>query len=263
MKNTIFSVVALFSLTGVAFAEAEMPAAGPVLSGEAELAITQDANDNCGGAMGLDLGINASGLASVDLDFSATDGNAVTLDNWTVGTDVGGIGIAVGDDNGVFVGAEGEHTLAAPAMTESVKVSVGDAQVAVGLSDWNTDITDISNIQGSYAFNMDAFSLTASGDYNLDTENTVVGGSVAGYAAGNASLGGTVTYDMDAEMFAFEGVANVMGITAYANGDQDDTLQNIGGDYTYMLGGAELTGGANYNMDSEEFTPSVTVGFSF
>ena len=47
------------------------------------------------------------------------------------------------------------------------------------------------------------------------------------------------------------------------NGDDTDTLQNVGGEYTYMLGGAELEGAVNYNMDSEEFTPSVTVGFSF
>ena len=77
------------------------------------------------------------------------------------------------------------------------------------------------------------------------------------------SLGGAATYDMDAEKFAYEGTLGLAGITGYMNGDQDDALQNIGGDYTYMLGGAELNGGVNYNMDSEEFTPQVTVGFSF
>ena len=77
------------------------------MSGEVELKFTQNATtDKWGGAMGLDLGIDASGLASIDLDLSAQDGGAVTLDNWTVGTDVNGIGVAVGDDNGVFVGAE-------------------------------------------------------------------------------------------------------------------------------------------------------------
>jgi len=265
MKNLFLSTVMVFSMAGVAFAETEnVTIPGPVVSGEVSLDFTQDANDDWGGAMGLDLGVNAAGLATVDLDFSATDGNAVTLDNWTVGTEVGGIGLAMGDDNGVFVGAEGEQTLAAPAMTESVKVTVGDAAVAVGFTDWTTDITDISNIQGAYTISdVAGLDVTASGDYNLDSENIVLGASAGGLNVGMASLGGTVTYDVDGEKFAFEGVANVMGITAYANGDQDDAFQNVGGEYTYMLGGAELTAGGVYNMDSEELTPSVGVSFSF
>ena len=257
----VFTILAATLFSSAAFAEA--PAMGPVLSGEVELKFTQDANDDGGGAMGLDLGIDAVGLANVDLDMSATDGNAVKLDNWTVGTSVNSIGIAVGDDNGVMPDAEGNHTLAAPAMTESVKVTAGSANVALGFTDWSSDITDLSNIQGSYDIDAGIAQVTAGLDYNLDSENTVLGAGVSGFAMGSASLGGAATYEMDAEKFAYEGTVGLAGITGYMNGDQDDALQNIGGDYTYMLGGAELNGGVNYNMDSEEFTPQVTVGFSF
>ena len=263
----VFTILAATMFAGAAYAEAENAVVpGPVLSGEVELTFTQDTTtDNWGGAMGLDLGVDAAGLATVDLDFSATDGNAVTLDNWTVGTDINGIGVAMGDDNGVFAGAEGEHTLAAPAMTESVKVTVGDAAVAVGFTDWTTDVTDISNIQGSYTVGNVAglANVTASGDYNLDSENIVVGAEVGGVTVGEVVLGGALTYDTDAEMIAFEGVANVMGITAYANGDQDDAFQNVGGEYTMNLGGAELTAGANYDLNVEELTPTVGLSFSF
>ena len=257
----VFSILAATMFAGAAWAEA--PAMSPVLSGEVELKFTQDANDDWGGAMGLDLGIDAAGLANVDLDFSATDSNAVKLDNWTVGTTVNSIGIAIGDDNGVMPDAEGNHTLAAPAMTESVKVTAGAANVAVGFTDWSSDITDLSNIQGSYDIDAGVAQITAGLDYNLDSENTVFGAGVGGLGVGEAALGGAMTYDMDAEKFAFEGTADFMGLTAYMNGDQDDALQNIGGEYTYMLGGAEIDGGVNYNMDSEEFTPTVSVGFSF
>jgi hypothetical protein len=257
----VFSILAATMFAGAAWAEA--PAMSPVLSGEVELKFTQDANDDWGGAMGLDLGIDAAGLANVDLDFSATDSNAVKLDNWTVGTTVNSIGIAIGDDNGVMPDAEGNHTLAAPAMTESVKVTAGAANVAVGFTDWSSDITDLSNIQGSYDIDAGVAKVTAGLDYNLDSENTVLGAGVGGLGVGEAALGGAMTYDMDAEKFAFEGTADFMGLTAYMNGDQDDALQNVGGDYTYMLGGAEINGGVNYNMDSEEFTPTVSVGFSF
>jgi len=253
----------VFSMAGVAFAETEnVTVPGPVISGEVSLDFAETTNDNYGGTMGLDLGVDVTGLATVDLDFSATDGNAVTLDNWTVGTEVGGVGVAMGDDNGVFVGAEGEQTLAAPAMTESVKVTVGDAQVAVGFTDWTSDITDVSNVQGAYTVNQGAFAITASGDYNLDTENTVLGGSV-GTTMNDVALTGVVTYDVDSELFAFEGVANVMGITAYANGDQDDAFQNVGGEYTYNIGGAALTAGANYNVDTEDFAPTAGISFAF
>jgi hypothetical protein len=257
----VFSILAATMFAGTAWAEA--PAMSPVLSGEVELKFTQDANDDWGGAMGLDLGIDAVGLANVDLDFSATDSNAVKLDNWTVGTTVNSIGVAFGDDNGVMPDAEGNHTLAAPAMTESLKVTAGAANVAVGFTDWSSDITDLSNIQGSYDIDAGVAKVTAGLDYNLDSENTVLGAGVSDFALGSAALGGAMTYDTDAEKFAFEGTAGIMGLTAYINGDQDDTLQNIGGDYTYMLGGAEINGGVNYNMDSEEFTPTVSVGFSF
>jgi hypothetical protein len=264
MKNTIFSVVAVFSMAGAAFAETENATVpSPVLSGEVSLDFAETANDKWGGTMGLDLGVDAAGLASVDLDFSATDGNAVTLDNWTVGTEVGGVGLAMGDDNGVMPGAEGEQTLAAPAMTESVAVTVGDASVAVGFTDWTADITDVSNIQGAYTINLAPISVVAAGDYNMDTENMVVGAGLEGITLGEAAISGAVTYDVDAEMFAFEGVANVMGATAYVNGDQDDTLQNVGGSYEYAIGGATLSAGANYNIDTEDFAPTAGISFSF
>ena len=261
----VFTILAATMFAGAAVADTENPVVPtPVLSGEVSLDFAETANDKWGGTMGLDLGIDAAGLATVDLDFSAVDGGAVTLDNWTVGTTVGGVGVAMGDDNGVFVGAEGEQTIAAPAMTESVKVTVGDAAVAVGFTDWTADITDVSNIQGAYTISdVAGMAITASGDYNLDSENIVVGAAASGLELGVASLGGTVTYDTDAELFAFEGIANVMGITAYANGDQDDAFQNVGGEYTYNLGGAALTAGANYNIDTEDFAPTAGISFSF
>jgi len=257
------TAVAAMAISTAAFAEDAATVPTPVLSGEVSLDFAETANDKWGGTMGLDLGIDAAGLATVDLDFSATDGNAVTLDNWTVGTTVSGVGVAMGDDNGVFVGAEGEQTLAAPAMTESVKVTVGDAAVAVGFTDWTADITDVSNIQGAYTVgDVAGFAVTASGDYNLNTENTVLGASVGRDIQG-VGLTGVVTYDVDGELFAYEGIANVMGITAYANGDQDDAFQNVGGEYTYNIGGAALTAGANYNVDTEDFAPTAGISFAF
>jgi len=263
----LLSVFAATMLVGTtAFADSENVAVPtPVLSGEVELTFSEQASGDWGGELGLDLGLSAGTLGTVDLGFIANDTDQIELDTWTVGTAIGSLGVALGNDNGVFVGAEGEQTLAAPAMTESIKVTVGDAAVAVGFTDWTADVTDISNIQGAYTMGNVAglANITLAGDYNMDSENFVLGATAGGIEIAGVGLSKTVTYDVDAERLGFEGVASVMGVTAYLNGDTDDTFQNIGGEYTYNIGGAELTAGANYNIDAEDFAPTAGISFSF
>jgi len=245
----------------MAFASTAM---AQTVSGEVSLDVAENASGDYAVTTGFELGVNAEGLATVDLDFSATDGGAVTLDNWTVGTTVGAVGIAIGDDNGLFPEAEGEQTLTFPAMTESVMLSYGAAAVAVGFTDWSADVTDISNVQGSYTMDVAGLAVTAAADYNLNTENTVLGAGVSGLELGGiATLGGVVTYDMDAELFGYEAVADAYGVTAYLNGDSNDALQNVGGEYVYMLGGAELSAGVNYDINAEEFAPTAGISFAF
>src|SRR6056300_1024894 len=156
IMRKVLTILAATMFAGAAFAE-DTTVSTPVLSGEVSLDFAETANDKWGGTMGLDLGVDAAGLATVDLDFSAVDGGAVTLDNWTVGTEVAGIGIAMGDDNGVMPGAEGEQAL------------------AVGFTDWTADITDVSNVQGAYTMGVAGLDVTAAADYNLNTENFVLG----------------------------------------------------------------------------------------
>jgi len=262
MRNILLTTSALVVLGTAALAEA--PMMGTAIGGEVSLDFAETAAGDWGGTLGLDLDVVATGLAAVELGFEAESGGALTLDTWTVGTTVGGaLGIAVGNDNGVFVEAEGEQTLAAPAMTESVQVTVGDAAVAVGFTDWTTDLTDVSNIQGSYTLGLSFAEVTAAVDYNMNTENTLIGAEIALGNLGVAEVGKTITYDVDAESFGYEVVADAMGITAYLNGDDDEMLQNVGGEYSYDIGGAEITAGASYNIDAEEFTPALGIAFKF
>jgi hypothetical protein len=268
MRNVFITTVAAMAISTAAFAEDTVTkvtpmVAAPVLSGEVSLDFAETANDKFGGTMNLDLGVDMGGLATIDLDFEATDGNAITLDTWAVGTTVAGVGVAVGDDLGVMPGAEGEQTLAAPAMAEAVQVTVGDAVVAVGLTDWTADITDVSNIQGAYTMDVAGLDVTAAADYNLDSENTVLGAGVGGLDLGLATVGGAMTYDVDAETFGYEGVAAAYGVTAYLNGDDTDMLQNIGGEYAVDVAGATFTAGANYNIDTEDFAPTAGISFNF
>jgi hypothetical protein len=266
MKSVLAIIAAgLVATSTSAFAESTpvAPAAGTTIGGEVSLDFSEQTSGDWGGTMGVDLDVD-SVAGGVALDFSATDGGNLTLDNWTVGTTVGALGVAIGDDNGVMPGAEGEQTLAAPAMTESVQVTAGAATVALGFTDWTADITDISNIQGAYTLGTAVTDVTLSGDMNLDTDNVVLGAEIAGIDMGIASIGGAATYDMDAEIFGFETVAKTGSIVSYLNGDQDDPLQNIGAEYTYnMSAGVDFTAGTNYNFDSEDFTPTVGLSFNF
>ena len=264
MRNLLITTAIASTFAGVAFAEDTAAYAGPTLSGEVSLDFAETAAGDYGGSMGLELNVDAMGMGDVALGFAATEGNALTLDTWTVGTPLpGGIDIAMGNDNGAWVGAEGEQTLAAPGMNTGVQVGVAGATVALGFTDWTADLTDLENIQGSYTVDMGGLDVTAAADYNFDSEDFAVGAEVAGLDVGVAELGGALTYDGGTEAIGYEVVADAFGATAFVNGDDSDMLQNVGGEYAYGLGGATVTAGATYNFDAEEVTPTVGVSFAF
>ena len=262
MRNVFITTVAALAMTASAALSED---ATPVLTGEVALDFAETAAGDMAGTMGIDLGINAAGLATVDLDFAIDEDGNGSLDDWTVGTTVGTVGVAFGTDNGLMPEAfdEDHATLAAPAMTESLALSMGSAAVALGFTDWNTDITDISNVQGAYTLGVAGLDITAAADYNLDTENTVLGAGISGLDLGIAAIGTAMTYDVDAESFGFENVVTRGGLTAYLNGDDTDLLQNIGGEYTMDVAGATFAAGANYNVDAEDLTPTASLSFNF
>lgn len=263
MKNTILTVVATLTMATAAYADQTVIAATPLISGKVSLDFAETANNNYGGTMGVDLDINAGSLATVALGFSAVDGGSVTLNNWTVGTEINGLGLAFGDDNGVMPGAEGEQTLASVAMTESLQVTAGAVSVAVGFTDWTTDISDVSNVQGAYTLGTALANLTVAADYNIDSKNTVLGAGIGGVDVGKLSLNGAVSYDVDAEVFGFETWTTIGGTTVYFNGDDTEVFQNIGGSYEVNVAGATLSAGANYDLVAKDIATTVGLSFNF
>jgi hypothetical protein len=91
----------------------------------------------------------------------------------------------------------------------------------------------------------------------------MLGGRADGVEIANVMLGSTLTYSSADEQVAYEIDGAMMGVTAYLNGDDTDALQNVGASYGRTVAGLDLGTELNYNLDSEEFTPSVTVGFAF
>ena len=270
MRTLALTLVAALAATS-AFAEETVTKTqtpvGPVITGAVNLDFAETAAGKTAGTMGIELDVDAGSLATVDLDFKATDGNALTLDTWTVATTVGAFGVAVGDDNGLMptttADAAADGTLTVPAMTESVQVTMGAASVAVGLSDYTTDVTEVSNLQGAYTVDAGIVDVTASADYNRTTENTVIGAEVGGLDLGMMTAGGALTYDTDAADWAFEGSVATGGLSAYINGTDDNRLQHIGGEYVLNYAGAELSAGVDYDTDAEDWTPQAGLSFNF
>ena len=258
MRNVFILAAAAAMAATVANADTVNPA-GAMLTGSMEVEVNSDKE----ATLTLGAGLSAGDLAFGSFNVESVDGGSFELDQWQIGADVAGATVSFGDQDGVFVEGENGATLAAPVMAESLKVSVGDAQVAVGLTDWNADITDVSNVQGAYTVGAGFVSVTASGDYNLDSEEYMLGGRADGVEVANIMLGSTLTYSSANEQVAYEVDGSMMGLTAYLNGDDTDALQNIGASYGRTVSGLDLGTELNYNLDSEEFTPSVTVGFSF
>ena len=269
MRILAIAMVAAMAATS-AVAEETVAVATPTapgLTGAINLDFAETTAGKTAGTMGVELDFDAGDVATVDLDFKATDGNALTLDTWTVGTTIGAVGLAFGDDNGLLpetgANASADGTLAKPAMTESLALSFGGASVAVGLTDWTTDVSEVSNLQGAYTVDAGIADVTASADYNRTSENTVLGAEVAGLDLGLATAGGALTYDTDAEDWAFEGSVAVDGLSAYVNGTDDNRLQHIGGEYVLNYAGAELSAGVDYDTDAKDWTPTAGLSFNF
>ena len=269
MRTFVLAMVAAMATTS-ALAEETVAVAtptAPVLTGAINLDFAETTAGKTAGTMGVELDFDAGDVATVDLDFKATDGNALTLDTWTVGTTIGAVGLAFGDDNGLLpetgANASADGTLAKPAMTESLALSFGNASVAVGLTDWTTDVTEVSNLQGAYTVDAGIVDVTASADYNRTSENTVLGAEVAGLDLGMVTAGGMATYDTDAEDWAFEGSVATGGLEAYINGSDDNRLQHVGGEYVMNYAGAELSAGVDYDTDAKDWKPTAGLSFNF
>ena len=255
MRNVF--ILAAAAVMAASVASSETPA-GPV-TGSMELEINKDAETT----LTLGAGLNAGDLAFGSFNVESVGGGNFALDQWQIGTTVGPVTVSLGDQDGVFVEGTDYTTLEEPAMAESLQVSVGDAHVALGFTDLAADATDISNVQGAYTLNMSALSFTAAGDYNLDSEDWLAGGRVSGLEVAGVALGAATTYGSANETFAFEVDGTVMGITAYVNGDQNDALQNVGAGYGRNIAGLDFTADVNYNIDTEELTPTASVSFNF
>lgn len=257
MKKLFLTTVAVVAFAGTAYAAD--------VSGEVTVDVAKDAG-NYVATPSVDLSFGAKGdaatmFAGVDV---TVDSGVLALDGWHIGTKFGATSVSFGDQGDLFSfgGLEvvGGDTLADVADDhESVIVKSGNIGVLVGFTDITADVGDIENVQLAYAGEVGAVKYNTTVDYNLDTEDFVVGAAAkTEISAVNAGL--AVTY---ADAFAYEVTAGYKMATVYVNGDEDDALQNVGFGLAHTFNGANLYAEVGYNVDTEEATPAFGVSFAF
>ena len=261
MNKLLTTTAVMVLLAGTAHAE--------LVSGSIETVIAENGTtDKYGATTSFDLDVNApDGIVTGGLSFKTNATDQVVLDEWNVGTTVGATALSFGKQGNIWIDTESSAvngTLEEPTMaTESLQVSAMGATVALGFDAIGTDVTDLENIQIGYGFGASILSVATVADYNVDSKEWVFAGraDTAGVLEG-VRLGGALSYGTVSEIVNYEADATVLGITGYLNGDENDLTQNAGA--AYIVGEAlTVEGAVNYNFDSEEIAPSVTLSFNF
>ena len=262
MRNAFITIVAALFVAGTANA-AE-------LGGSVGVEVTENAAGNYVAETTLGFGATAdtdAGLAFGGFTFESVDSGNLTVDEWQVGIALPAATLTFGDQGDIFVGNDfeivGGDTLANPASShESLIVEAGAATVLVGFTDITTDIGDVENVQASYTVAAGQIGVTAVGDYNIDSENWIVGAK-ADAKLGEFAVGGIVTYADATEAVGYEASAGYSFVTAFVNGDDADALQNVGAGVAYDVNGLNLYAEGTYNIDTEANSVGAGVSFSF
>lgn len=229
------------------------------VTGSVDLDVTENASDNYIMTPTIKLGFGG-GAGDVSVALKEVGGD-ITLDRYSVGTQVGTVGVSFGDQEDIFdlgAGLEvvGGTTLANPAESnENVQLSFGGVVAMVGFTDVTTDVTEVTNFQVATVIDAGIANVTSVIDYNKASEDFTYG-----LSATVSDIDLAVTY---ADDFAYELGYNLLGVDAFLNGDEDNTVQNVGAGYVTVLNGAEVYAEVGYNVDSEETTPAVGLSFSF
>lgn len=259
MKKLILTAATVFGMTGAVYAAD--------FGGEISVDVERNSAGNYVATPGVDLSFGVKGpdatvFGGVDVTLSRSD--SLVLDGWNIGTSFGATSVSFGDQGDLFSfgGLEvvGGDTLADVADDhESLIVKQGNFGALVGFTDITNDISDVENVQLSYAGAISTVKYNATVDYNVVTEDYVFGGAFA-TEMGKAKLGLATTYG---DLFAYEATVGYDAVTVFANGDEVDAMQNIGAGVNYSINNANVYAEVGYNLDTQEATPAFGVGLSF
>ncbi len=234
------------------------------LAVDADIDITENTAGKYIATKKITFDVTAVGDAFGGVEVVAGTDDKLAVGDWNVGHSVGSASVSFGKQGNLFVEGEASAAnspLANPSMGTSLQAAFSGASVGLAFTDVGTDVTDIASLQGSYELDLGGFSASTSADYNFDSKNIAVGVGF-GVEIREQSVDTVMTYADD--VWAYEGSTTLLGITGYLNGDQNDMTQNLGGSYLVGLSdAASIESKLNYDMNSEQYTPSVNLSFSF
>lgn len=262
MKKLMIMTATLATLAGAAQAAD--------VTGTVKLDFAQDVNDNAVATTEMDIGFNSAAqgngfIGGFGLAIESDNGDNVALDSWNLGYKFGDTTVSFGDQGDLFSfgGLEviGGETLQNPADgQDSLIVTHKNLSAMVGFTDIGTDLSEVENAQISYATNIGPVATVSAIDYNFNTEDTTFGVSGTAQVAEKTTVGLAITYT---DYAAYEASVGYNDFTAFVNGDENDTLQNVGLGYSAAVSGADVYVELGYNVDSEEFTPAAGVSIKF
>lgn len=262
MKKTLLatSVATVVAFGGAAYAGPDdLPQA--LVSGNVSLEFDETLDDNIGASTHTELQIE-TGLAYGRVDMQITGEDDFVLDEWEVGALFNSTTVSFGDQNDVWVGPDEATSIVIPQMDESLQVSVAGFEAALGFDNYAADIADLNNVQAAYTYTpMFGTFVKGAVDYNLDTDAAIFGAEV-GHTLGITGLGVAATYaDSD---IAYRAHAGMYDVTAYFGGDEADLLQDVGLEYEREVSnGVVLSADVNYNLNTDELTPSAGIKVMF
>ena len=254
---------ALTLVAGAAVAQ-EVTEAPVALTGKIETVIAEGAGGDWGATSSFDLGVSAgAGLAFGSMSFVVDAANDLALDEYAVGTQIGGTELSFGDQGNIWIDTENGATIAEAKMAdESIQATLLGVSVAAGLN--MSDLTDLQNVQAGYGIPLGIANINAVADYNFNSEAWIVAGRAdTDGMLESVRIGGAVSYGSVSEVLGFEADATVGVLTGYIGGDTDDMMQNVGVNSAMEVAGLDIESKVNYNFNSEEFTPSVGLSFNF
>lgn len=204
---------------------------------------------------------STNGSAGFDIDVV---GGVISLGDWEVGTTVAGMTVSLGKQGDLFpsagLEAVGGTTLANPAVNESVQVTLGGLSMMAGFDDWATDISDLDNMQVALTSKLGLIGTTLAVDYNTDTKAKSYAAGADLTLIGGIGVSTIATYSTK---MAYEVTVNTGRLSAFANGDADNTLQHVGAGINLNVNGLDIYAEGSYDTDAKKFSPALGMTYKF
>lgn len=241
------------------------------ITGTVELDITQNANNDYISTESIKLGIGGdSGVAFGSINVKTNASNQIVLDEYSIGANLTDqASVSYGDQGDIFIGGGletvGANTIANPSDAgESIVLNISGLSLRGKFSDTDTDISDFDTVQAKYSTTVSKFTVGASVDHTITTDDNIYAGSIAFALNESANLSTVLTHDASlTNEVAYESIISVGGLSAYVDGDDSDWSKNVGAGYkgTWKDLGYYVEG--NYNLDSKDATQAMGVSIAF